>query len=177
MRRFFDILLLKPFSTLSTKEIYLRYLWRMFSYIGIIAVTVVLLLIISIFSGCESQIKESKVKSQYYSLVYPEDTIIYGVVKSISTQKMKKHGHFLYYKSNNVIIQSDTLIYSVCFDKMTFDVNDSVKIVIERVKHEGEFNDILTTIYPSFGEKSETYWRFENLYYKELMLDEIKKIE
>jgi len=118
-------------------------------------------IILSFFSSCNTDKYNNH-------LIYPEDTTIYGVVKSISVEKVKKFGHFFYRKTNNVIIQSDTSTYSVYLNNLNFNIDDSVKIVIKRVKIEGEFNDILTTIYPHFGEPVQTYSKFTNLYYKNL---------
>jgi len=177
MKNFFDILLLKSFSSLTKHQIYLRFLWRMCINVGILLVALILILFVSFFLSCDSNVKEAEIRAEYRNLVYPEDTTIYGVVRSISTEKVKRFGDFLYSNSNNIIIQSDTVIFSVYVDKFTFNIKDSVKIIIQRTKHEGEFNDILTTIYPNFGEPTKTYWAFTNLYYKELMLDKIEKLK
>lgn len=144
-------------------------------FLNLILITIIIVL--SSCNSCERIEKNAELRDKYYDLIYPEDTTINGVVKSIATEKVKRMGDLLYSNSNNVIIQSDTTVFSVCIDKITFNVNDSVKVVIERVKQEGDFNDVKTTIYPTFGEPTYTYWTFTNLYWKEVYLDEVEKIE
>lgn len=85
------------------------------------------------------------------------DTTIYGVIKSIEKIKIKKELDVFYKHSNKIVILSDNIYYSTHVNKTSFEVDDSVKLVIKRVKFNEEINDIKLTIYPTFGEKIETY--------------------
>lgn len=156
MKKFWNILIIKPLTQLTFKETSLRMLYR---FLSVATILVLLFISVIILSSCTPDKYDNH-------LIYPEDTTIYGVVKSISAEKVKKLEYFFYSRTNNIIIQSDTFTYSVYLNNLNFNIDDSVKVVIRRVKIEGEFNDILTTIYPHFGEPVETYSKFTNLYYK-----------
>jgi hypothetical protein len=140
----------------------------------------VIMLVFLILSGCnafELHHQRMIIINNYKHMLYPEDTIIYGIVESISSETTKRAGDLFFSQTNKVIIKSDATNFSVNVDKLTFNINDSVKVVIERSKLKGEFNDIKTIIYPAFGEKTKTYYKFINLNYKEIVDAEIKKIE
>lgn len=104
---------------------------------------------------------EISIKKNKDNPIILNDTTIYGVIKSIEKTKIKKELDVFYKHSNKIVILSDNIYYSTHVNKTTFEVDDSVKVVIKRVKFNEEINDIKITIYPTFGEKIETYNKFK----------------
>jgi len=67
---------------------------------------------------------------------YPEPTNVVdaefiGIVESINVKQIKRSGDVMYSSTNDIVILSDSVRYSVLSDELSFNINDSVNVKVE----------------------------------------------